>query len=262
MTNDFADTSDDKRNTEYKKTEFMKMTDGNSYTVRILEPKSKKVFSHFLAKKYSVECPGDDCPMCKRNSEIYARDDKNYYKDPDYVSRQKRYYVNVLDKTEVKTCGKCGAEYTNLNKSVCDCGEVLPEPAPSNKVKVLSKGPTVFEDQLNVYHKSIVDEQKEIIGINNYDIQIVVSGRGKDTKTTVIPQPHRNSPVPEGLELYDLDTLTIKLEPEEMLDVNRGVSLKDVFAARKAEQEIEFGDDPVSDDVANEVQDQVNKLFS
>lgn len=264
MSDDFATPSDSGKSfPERKKTVFMKTVDGHSYTVRILEPKSTQVFTHYLQQRYNIKCLGEDCPLCTRNSEIYAADPDNYRKDPNYSPRHKRYFVNILDKTVVKKCPKCNLEYANLNKGLCDCGENLLDAAPSNTVKVFSKGPTVFEDQLNVYHNSILDQAGEKIGVNNFDIMIVVTGRGKDTTTTIVPMAANRDPVPEGLELFDLDSITIELEPEEMLDVQRGVSLKDIFAARRAEEDSEFPpQETISDEVQRDVEAAVEKLFS
>jgi len=264
MTQDFVDTSDERK--EYqdrRKTEFMKMTDGNSYTLRILQVPAKKIYTHFLNRKYAVECLGNECPICARNSEIYNKDNKNYSKDPDYVARQKRYYVNVLDKTLVKKCPECGTEYNNLNAGLCNkCSKTLNDPEPSNTVKVLSKGPAVFS-QFNDIHNAVLDDAGEKLGINNFDLVLVVNGRGKDTKITVIPEAHKNKPVEGTYELFDLSNSTIELEPDEMLDVQRGVSLKDIFAARRAEKEAEFPPkEVVSEETLADVTDAVNKLFS
>lgn len=264
MTDEFAEGIEN-TNTDYpkeKRTEFLKLSDGHTYSIRILEPKATKVFTHFLGGRYTVRCLGDNCPICKKTMELAAKYPETYKREPGYAPRQKRYYVNVLDKTNVKKCPECGTEYLNPNVGICSsCSVALGDPEPSNTVKMLAKGPAVF-GQLNDINKAVLDQQREPIGINNYDLSLVVSGRGKETKITVVPQPQNNEPVEGELELFEISKTLIELEPDEMLDVQRGVSLKDIFAARKADSDDELFDEEISKSIQQEVDDAVSKLFS
>ena len=217
---------------ERKRIEYMDTKAGN-HIIRMLEPVAKDYWTHYL-NRVSVKCLGEDCPLCTRNFELIRQYPESFRKEIGFVPRTRRYYVNVLDKTPARVCSKCGAEYKK-NVTVCSCGEVLPaEMTPLNKVKVLAKGVTLFEDLENI-NNAIRDDAGEIVGINNYDIGLVVVGSGTDTKTTAIADRTKNEPVNmEGLELFDTSSALIELEPSELLELQSGVSLKDIFTARRA----------------------------
>lgn len=262
MSNIFADIENETKDfPQEKKINFMKLT--SKHTIRILEEKATKIYAHFLGGRYSVKCLGDNCPICKQTFQLISDYPETFRNEPTYSPRQKRYYVNVLDKTPVKKCPECGNEYTNLTTGICtSCSVALGKAEPSNTVKVLSKGPAVFS-QFNDIHSAVLDDSGEQLGINNFDLVLVVNGRGKDTKITVIPEPHKNAPVDVEYELFDVSKAIIEVEPDEMLDLQRGVSLKDIFAARRAEQGAEFSPkESVSEEVLADVNDAVNKLFS
>lgn len=71
----------------------------------------------------------------------------------------------------------------------------------TKRVEILQKGKSIFET-LATFHKSMGD-------ITGYDMNIVKAGKGLDTKYTPVPVMN-SEPVPEGLELYDLDEITQK----------------------------------------------------
>lgn len=247
---------------DFKKTEFMVLGQG-AHTIRILEDQAKTLPTHFfMHSKASVLCLEDECPICKNNKDLIRQYPDNFRDQPGYNKVNYRFFVNVLDKTPAKVCTKCGKEYKDVRQTICQCGEILPANAePINKVKVLSKGLTLRDD-LGSIEKAILDASGTPIGLKNFDIVLMVSGTGRDTKITPVPRTEANQPVPEGLELFDLEKATIKLEPTEMLDLQRGISLKDIFAARKA-KEVEF----VPQEVASQadidaVQAKVDALFN
>jgi len=240
--------------TERKRLEYMDTKAGN-HLLRILEPKALDWWTHYMNRS-SVKCLGESCPICKRNYELIRQYPDTFREEAGFVNRTRRYYVNVLDKTPAKVCGKCDTEYKHLSQEVCECGEVLPPVAPLNKVKVLAKGVTLFEDLANI-DSAIRDDLGEVVGITNYDIGLVVTGTGRDTKTTPVADRTRNEPVPEGLELFDLSNALIELTPEEMLELQRGVSLKDIFAARKATENTAT----VPEEVVAGIESEIDKLF-
>jgi hypothetical protein len=125
-------------------------------------------------------------------------------------------------------------------------------------VKVLSKGPQVF-DVLFALNDAVLNDQYEKVGITNFDITLITTGSGKDTKVTPIPHPEKNEPTPEGLELNDLSKVVIKLDPSEMMDLQHGASLRDIFAARKASAPVDTT--VVSDETTESVQADIKKLF-
>ena len=88
----------------------------------------------------------------------------------------------------------------------------------TNRVELLQKGKTIFET-LATFHKSMGD-------ITGYDINIVKSGRGLDTKYTVIPVM-QSSPLPNGLELYNLDDVTKVFDVPMVELLMSGMSIED-----------------------------------
>jgi len=235
------------QNSDIKRAEYMQLPVG-AHTIRVLQAQAKTLPTHFFVKnKVTVLCLGDECPICTNNKKIIMQFPKNFREQQDYVKINYRFFVNVFDKTPAKTCGKCQKEYKNLSATLCDCGEVLPEAAPINRVKVLAKGLTLRDD-LDSIDKAILNAQGDPIGLMNYDVVLMVSGTGRDTKITPVPRTEANQPVELTQELYDLEKVTITLTPSEMLDVQRGISLKDIFAARKSAAE------PVIDPIANQAE--------
>lgn len=250
-----------KGSSNYKRTEFMTLTNG-AHTIRVLDEQAKTVPTHFFNNsKATVLCLEDNCPICENNKRLISQFPNNFREQSAYNKINYRFFVNVFDKTPAKVCTKCGKEWKNLAQTVCSCGEVLPEAKPLNKVKVLSKGLTLRDD-LGSVEKAILDESGTPIGLTNYDVTLMVTAAGtRDAKITPVPRTDSTQPVDLGeQEKFDLEKATIVLEPSEMLDLQRGISLKDIFASRKKE-EVTF--DPVaSQDELDKVNDAVNKLFN
>lgn len=264
----FADTVINRnKGSNMRRTEFMQLGQG-AHTIRILQPQAKTYPTHFLKGRGSILCLEDECPICSNNKSLWLQFDREAKKQTGYNAKQYRFYVNVLDKTPAKTC-ECGKEYKNLVTTICQCGKVLSDAKPLNKVRVLNKG-TTLRDDLDSIDKAIQNESGEPIGITNYDIILMVSGVDNDTKTTPVPRTESNKPVELGeQELYDLEKVIVRLTPEEMLDAQRGVSFKDIFSARKAKeaQEVTLENlervQPVaSQETLDEVNDAVNQLFN
>ena len=254
----FADTTTAVR-FQNKKTQFLPLTGGN-YTIRILDTEALCLYTHYI-NKATVECLGEGCPICSNNQRLILENPKDFRDVPGYSPRTRRYLVNVLDKTPVKKCPKCGIDNYDLTPAgtTCvGCSELLVSvlPAVSNTVKILAKGVQVF-DQLNSIDLSILNAQGEPVGLTNYDLVLRVTGSGNKRIVTPIPMSGSNEPVDPTLEKYELAKITIKLTPEEMLDLQRGVSLRDLFAARKANAEVS----PAMEDMQASAADAVKKLF-
>lgn len=83
------------------------------------------------------------------------------------------------------------------------------------------------------------------------------------SRKNIAPMPDTNATdkieVPEDA-LYDLESLVIKLEPDEIIELQRGVSLRDIFAARRGE---ELSDEvkAVNAEYSELVQKEVEDLF-
>lgn len=244
---------------KFKKTEFMQLGQG-AHTIRILQSQVKTKPTHFFNhSKSSVLCLGDECPICANNKKLIMQFPENFRDQPGYNKVNYRFFINVLDKTPAKVCTKCGKEYKDLRNTICTCGEVLPQANQLNKVKVLSKGLTLRDD-LGSIDKAILNSDGTPVGLMNFDMVLMVSGTGRDTKITPVPRTEANQSIPEGLELFDLEKCVISLNPAEMLDLQRGIGLKDIFAARKAKEE--SFEPAVSQETIEEVNAAVDALFN
>lgn len=246
---------------DFKKTEFVNLN--ATATIRILTG-YLDVQTHYI-NRATVQCLGDDCPICANNKALIMQFPDTFKDEPKYSPRRTVCLVNVLDKTLVRTCPKCQTDVPTLKGQppvACKCGEILAgEPKPSNKVKVLSRGVTLF-DQLDAINNAIMDEAGERVGLTGYDITLVVSGAGK--QKTITPITGQISPMPEfnADDLYNLEDITLKFSVTELMDLQRGVSLKDIFAARRATEKLDtLPELVVSKELMDTVQSDVDALF-
>lgn len=264
MSEEFGATIDDvveKKEGKYRRTEFIDLKAGE-HRIRILEPMETKQYAHYVGYSW-LKCLADECPICENNKKILYEHPEDYRDVKGWNPRRDRYYINVLDKTTARVCTKCGTEKKDAEASTCPaCNSPMAEPAPLNKVKVLSRGKTLFED-LKVISKSIRDEDDKRIDIRTYDWRLVVRGVKKDTVISPIPlyTPGKtDNPVYEG-ELFPLDNATIELTREEMLDVFNGASVKDIFTMRRAKKQISDADFFKPDD-KKDVEESIDSIFS
>ena len=229
--------------------------------------------------KYSVECLGDNCPICERNSQIKLENPKGYNSDPNYAYRQRRHYFNVLDRSPIKICTKCehvNYAYNGKFTTACEeCGEILPNDfSKSETVKVMNLSEPVTTDLVNI-ENTILDDKLEPIGWTNYDIVMIVS-KGADGKKKITPQAftQNNDVVTVNEEdLYDLDEALLRLSRSEIFHLLQGVSLSDIFKARfaaehteevvvGADKDVEGIDEPPFDeDEEDELQQKLENLF-
>ena len=250
--------------TMYKKTEFINLPQGQT-TVRFISPKFRKYYNHYVNNAY-ILCLEDECPICKNNFKLMLEFHDNFREVKGWNHRNERYAVNVLDRTLVKICPSCKAEIkksSNMFPAICPkCSAVIANEleVQLNKVKLLSKGPTL-KDQVVALNESILDDTGNPVSITAYDVVLNVKGTGKETVINLIPFPNKNDVVVvEDSKLFDLDNSAIKLTAEEMIEMQSGISLKDIFAARKVsnpDKELEG----VQDSVSEELQKKINALM-
>jgi hypothetical protein len=231
MDENFADI-DEKRTgkSKFRKTEYMKLDPGQ-YTIRILEASATKRYTHFVNFN-SVECLGKDCTVCENNRRILYEHPVDFREAKGWSPKRERFWVNVLDKT----------------------GE-------TPTLKVLSGGPTLFDD-FKLMSKATRTDGDEVVDIRAYDWTLLVSGTGRDREVTPVPQYRgKNEPMSlDGLELYDLDNVLPKITAEEMVDFINGTSLKDIFTLRRATSEV-LNKTAETVDLEKEIQDSVNEIF-
>lgn len=245
-------------NSDKKKTKFVDLT--STATIRILTKERLTINTHFINKS-TVKCLGENCPVCANNRNLIVQFPDSFREEAHYSPKREVKMVNVLDRTPVRVCTADGTENRN-SMSCAKCGAILSgDPTPSNTVKVLSRGVTLF-DSLDAINNAIMDDKGEKVGITNYDVTLAVSGTGKNRITT--PIAGQISPLAVDIaedQLFDLETVTIELTPPEMIDLQRGVSLKDIFAARKATAKLSEDNPFVSQDLLDSARSDVEDLF-
>jgi len=239
----------------YKKTKFVDMN--HNATIRVLTADRLEIDTHFI-NRATVLCLGDDCPVCSNNKALIMTFPETFREEPKYSPRRIVKFVNVLDKTPVRVCPKCELEHPTFKGQpaiTCKCGEILAgDPAPSMKVKVLTSGTALF-DRLDAINNAILDAEGERIGLTGYDLTLIISGTGKNKIVTPMAGQVSEMPLYNPEDLYDLETVTLKLTVVEMMDLQRGVSLKDIFAARKASEKVATMSETV---LPKELMDNVN----
>lgn len=254
--NEFWETTEKKEFKSFDRPVYLKTTPGK-HTIRILEVPPRKYYAHWI-KGTSIECieggSGNNedrevCPQCELNRKIVAeaKDWKQATQTDGYSYKQERGVVNILDRTDVKICPSLDCQEENKASSdaswalVCrKCGIALGEVEihPSNKVKLLSKGKTAFE-QLAGFHKSRLDEYGNTLSIVDFDINLIAVGNTSVFDTT---DNFDKVNVPED-SLFDLENSSIKLDVDEMRQRMRNVSLRDIFSARHATSNDDFSED-------------------
>lgn len=258
----FGSTIDEKgdgKKSKFKKTEFIQLGQGE-HVIRLLEPVEVKKYAHYVNYAW-LKCLEESCPVCDNNRKILYEHPEDFRDVKGWNPKRARYFINVLDKTKTKICPDCGEEVKGLAPTCPACGTVLGEAKPLNKVKVLSRGPTLFED-LKVMSRTVRNEADEAIDIRTYDFALVVKGEGRDTVITVVPKYIGKSVFEdlEGKELFDLSNVMITLTAPEMLDVFNGASVKDIFAVRKATKALQESAG-VSTEIRDELEVAVGEIF-
>jgi len=261
----FFDTTRPEKSTSFRKTEHLDLTPGQT-TIRIIDTPEEayKFHTHYI-KGVSIKCLGEDCPVCASNIRIYAENPDSYHEIPGWSPKQERYAVNVFDKTPVKICKNCHAEVKKMGPNfspICPhCSQpiIAEQEAPLNKIKVLAKGVTLAE-LLNGIHESVLDANGDRLGINTFDIVLYVTGAGKQQNISPIPLTDKRDPVEYRAEdKFDLTKVAIELTPEEIGDLQKGISLRDIFAARRSAVPDPQGE--AQADVAESVKQEIAELL-
>lgn len=266
----FADVPDfDDGEREFRRTQFTKIVSGVNTRIRILNKKAHHEHKHFIPnQRVSIRCLGEErCPICQNNQRLIKENpDKTPNQISGFINRQNRYMTNVLNRTLVKVTSdgnvvfpKNGQFPTNDPAS----GSLITgiEPTPLNRVEVLERGPSLFK-QFNNVNSTVADEAGNPIGIWNYDIIITATGKGRKMVTNVMPYSHHNDPIEGDFELYDLEDVSIVLEPDEILKLLGGVSLSDIFSARYNSGESDLEDEAIPAVVDDEVEKSIDDLFA
>lgn len=249
MSKPFADFPERRdRTTDFNRPVFLRLHEGTPVTVRILDSYAEKVLKHWInSSKTSVLCLGDDCPICQQNDTIRRENPKTFQKIKGYIPVQRRWMVNVLDRTPVIKDEETSEEYYSVKgkfPTVTRDGErslVNLQPSPSNTIKILERGQTLFELLAVIHADSVEEHGEEVGGITKFDVKLVPAGNGTDMVISAIPQAKNDDIAPileqNNLTPYVLSAVGIELTPDEVTNVVRGVSIRDIFAARRAKDE-------------------------
>lgn len=256
----------------FQKAEFLRFDPG-LHIVRFLETADDALLttSHFVVTKtgqFSVVCLGDDCPLCLMNRKIFLEHPKDFNKQPGYFGKSDRYTINVLDRTPAKVCPKCNAENFAVNDiypTVCNSCKTLiatVEANPLNKIKLLQLSRTSAV-QINDVEKSAK------VPITSFDIAFSVSVPGGKKVVTPIPIKENNDVIKlDKKDFLDKSQGIFRLTASEIVDALKGISLRDIFAARKAEtptvasvSEGETTPPAITEDVESDIQRRIKELY-
>jgi len=237
----------------FDRPKYLSFIEGKPLIIRILDEQAYAKRVHWINRqRISVLCLGDTCPICAQNTKIRKENPKNFRNIKGYLPYQNRYMVNVLDRTLIKVDEETGDEYVAIkgefptvtndgNRSLANVTET-----PSNTIKLLERGKTLFEQFLALHMETgefDADENLLSGGITSFDLKLVTMGENRDKVISTIPLVQNNDDVAPILvenELvpHVLSTIGLQLTPSEVDQVAyANVSLSDIFAQRRTEDE-------------------------
>jgi len=227
--------TEEERNKDFKKTEYFRYDIG-THQVRFLTPNAVLKYTHWVLDRYSIECLGDDCPICENNERLKLEFPTDYKKQRGYNGQQRTHFLNLLDRSPIKTCAN-GHQNKSINgkfyPTCTTCGVVLPkEYTPANIVKVASFSEANMRNLVNI-ENAILNKDQEVIGWTNYDIALIITKPAD--KKVITPQALTQFSDPVEVnpdELYDLDTAVMHLERDEIKALFQGIDLRDIYRAR------------------------------
>jgi len=230
-------------NFDGKKKVFLRLKPGN-HTIRLLpgEQGFYITFTHWV-NNANIECLDDECPICSNNKKIIAENPDNFRDIKGYSRKRQVFYVNVIDRTPSKVCPSCGEVHKAVGgnfPSVCsNCNAVLvnEKTQPLNNLAILNRGSELYENLKSINNANL-DEFGEKIGIENYDIMIMVPPKTRRPVAQGLPHQNDAVSIPEE-ELFNLEEAPLKLSADEINRFLRGASLKDIYAMRRADAIIE-----------------------
>lgn len=259
-----------KYNNKFKKINFLFVAEGQPAVVRMLQRGSYKVYTHYI-NGATVACLGEDCPICANNKRLIVENPEDFRNSSGWSSASKKYFTNVLDRTMVKVCPnpECQAENRKVNNKwmptcyACDGFITEVKETPSNKVKVFSYGSYVKDDLDALAVHPVTGDPVDLLA---FDLALVASGLKKEKriKAQALKDQNDKVEVPEDA-LYELESAVIHLDANELLQLHRGVSLKDIFNARKAGKETDLKENAelksISEDTKTELQRKIAEMF-
>jgi|WetSurSiteA1Bulk_404760.scaffolds.fasta_scaffold06475_4 hypothetical protein len=246
----------------FNKVPYLRLTAGQ-HTIRILDKVVEPVDTHFIMGKMTVKCLEDECPICDNNKRILMENKETFRDVPGWAPKSKRWVLNILDRSLVKICPNkdCACpvkkQGENFPPQCPECGAFLNavQIEQYNKVQIMSCGVTLAE-QLNQIEASVQDEAGNVLGWTSYDINLIVTGSGRKKVVTPIPTRHDDVVEIPADQLADTSQATLSLNADEIIDLLKGVSLKDIFTARKSGKL-----DEVTEEAVSEISEEVNNIL-
>lgn len=246
---------------EFKTPKFLRINEGEMF-IRVLGPTIYDVKTHWV-NGVTVTCLNDECPICQNNEKIRIEHPEDYKDIQGYIPWRNTFYTNVYDKTPVKICTDCGSEIQSVKglfpSSCWKCNTIVSaeEAKPSNTIKILNRG-VQLRDQLLLVNKSVLDENDEELGIENYDIKLRT---GSNKEPIPIEMPSSKEPVEYAEEdLFVLENVPLRLGADEITDLLRGVKVKDILVARNAEKDV-IKEPAVDDSELKKTANKVRSIF-
>jgi len=229
--------------------DFVRLTSEHTTVIRVLDKFPVVTWSHYVPKKHSAfpnanagkgmsfMCPGRDvCPICEWNRQQRAESGKE--RPINLLNSRKVYTFNVIDRTQVVICPKCGMEYYEKNKSgfpeECsnpDCGASLVdvESQPRNKIQIFQKGIKVMEQFTAL--------ENEFGDVNTFDIKLDTMVNNDQTSTICVPKPPTKLNIKEILggdwkeNLYNIADV---VKPMSVEDMNKILGGEDYYSVKKS----------------------------
>lgn len=230
--------------------EYVKFTPDYRTVLRILNPKARTVWKHFINAANQGRGMGAVCPnitaglnICPIEAAVADLPKDN--QDRRDGQARRKFVVNVLDRTPYTTCNSCGSQtpgkVVNRNKQCVSCGANLKDHdfVPLNRVKILESGPQLFNNQLNVIEQMQIDEAGAN-DITEFDITFTTQGTGRDRTITAIPQDVKpleadafvDPETGEEQKLFDLELLAEPATVEEITLMLQGATVEQLNAVR------------------------------
>lgn len=193
--------------------QYVKFTPDHRTVLRILDPKAKMVYQHWITEANSGKgmgaiCPGlGKCPIDLAIKDLDREDEERKAK-----VGKKRFFVNVLERTPYTVCSSCNEK--TPGKKCQNCGADISkkhEFVPLNQVKILAGGPRLFTETLNFVEQTQLEDTG--VDITGYDITFTTMGLGRDRKISALPQAPS--------ELSDSDFIDPETgDPQQIFDLN------------------------------------------
>lgn len=192
---------------------YLRMTEGERI-VRILDEEETSFWRYWLNGAAYPGCGKGKGIIVGRDSPIRQHMEALGKDHPDYRAPQRRYLLNVLDRTPVKKTSKGYPVYAdgngNFPNALGDENVSNSPVVPNNRVYVVEFGSQLLDSFVILHNKIKHRNTYELLPIWGFDVKIFTKGSGLETKRMVFPDMDQD-PLPEelfALPKYDLAQFT------------------------------------------------------